>query len=122
MKQNARPTIRRRDVIECHHCGKTAPRTGVAQLFCSARCKHRAARNKRATASGPATPDLKSYSENNALRGTKLARSVPVFLVGGTYRWPGAELDAQTARTLISTEVGGRFIGAAEAEDNNGRS
>src|SRR5262249_42024425 len=119
--EHAIPAIRRRNVIVCRHCGKTAPRTGVAQLFCSPRCKHRAAREKRATAkisafrshtSGPATPDIKNHSENNTFPGKKLARSVPVLLLGGTHRWPGGKLDTQTARTLISTEVGGRVVEA----------
>ena len=75
-----RPALRRRDVIECDQCKKTVPRTGVAQRFCSPRCKHRFGREKRATAkilgltsqyTGAATPVQKNNNENNALQRAK---------------------------------------------------
>jgi hypothetical protein len=115
MMQTAKLAMRRRDVIECRHCGKIAARTGVAQLFCSPRCKHRANREKRATAkilalgslgSGAATPGLKNNSENKPFQRQKSRGSVPVFLVGPGYRWPGAKLDKQTAQRIIDTELG----------------
>jgi hypothetical protein len=110
-----RPVLRRRNVIECRQCGKTVPRTGVAQLFCSPRCKNHAARDKRATAkilgwrsptSRAATPAQKNNSENNGLQRAKTAASVAVFLLGGGYRWPGAKLDRETAKKIIRTELG----------------
>lgn len=110
-----RPALRRRDVIECDQCKKTVPRTGVAQMFCSPRCKHRAARDKRATAkilcwkshdTGAATPVQKNNNENNALQGAKTASSVAVFLLGGGYRWPGAKLDRETVKKILRTELG----------------
>src|SRR5262249_46443644 len=125
MKQNARPALRRRDVIECRHCGKIARRTGVAQLFCSARCKHRAAREKRATAnilslrshdSRPATPEPKKLSQNKLLQRQKSGGSVPVFLLGASYRWPGGKLDNQMAQKIVNTEVGSRVVKSSEID------
>ena len=112
---SSRPALRRRDVIECRQCGKTVLRTGVAQLFCTPRCKHRADRDKRATAkilawkthdTGAATPARKNASRNNALQRAKPASSVAVFLLGGGYRWPGAKLDRETVKEIIRTELG----------------
>src|SRR5262249_14897767 len=109
--------LRRRDVIECRQCGKRVPRTGVAQLFCAPRCKHRFAREKHATAkilgpkshdTGAATPAQKNNNENNTLQGPKTASSVAVFLLGGGYRWPGAKLDKETVKVIIRTELGNR--------------
>ena len=110
-----RPALRRRDVIECDQCKKTVPRTGVAQRFCSPRCKHRFGREKHATAkilgltsqyTEAATPAQKNNNENNALQRAKTASSVAVFLLGVGYRWPGAKLDRETAKKIIRTELG----------------
>jgi hypothetical protein len=114
---STRPTLRRRDVVQCRHCGKRVARTGVAQLFCSPRCKHRFARDKRAGAkilgwrcqyTGAATPARKNSNENNSLQRAKTASSVPVFLLGGGYRWQGAKLDKETTQKIIRAELSSR--------------
>jgi hypothetical protein len=87
----------------------------VAQKFCSNRCKHRFAREKRATAkilswkshdTRAATTAQKNINENKAVQRAKTASSVAVFLLGGGYRWPGAKLDRETAKEIIRTELG----------------
>jgi hypothetical protein len=84
-------------------------------LFCTPRCKHRFAREKRATAkilgwrshgTGAATPVQKNNNKNNALQRAKTASTVAVFLLGGGYRWPGAKLDRETVKEIIRTELG----------------
>jgi hypothetical protein len=115
------PQPARRDAqVLCPACHRAVPRKSRQQAFCSRKCRQRAYWNKKAIgkisgyvthSTGRSTDLAKTANENNSLQGRKTRSSkfasAPLDLLGGRWRWPGAErLDPTKRRAIIAAEIG----------------
>jgi endogenous inhibitor of DNA gyrase (YacG/DUF329 family) len=112
-------------LLKCPICERIVDRQARQQVFCSTRCRKRAARERTAGAlkiagryphSGRGTNPHKSASKNNNLQwpkpGSSLFGNGPLnILGGGSWRWPGAgHLDGKTLAKIRHREVGGELV------------
>ena len=123
-------TANRNAPVKCDECGRTVPRRGRRQKFCSDRCrgiaKQRAYRDRQALAGEPqnaqtVTPGMvtpaalpisaKLPNENNDLQGAKTVSSsrysVPLDIIGGQagFSWGAPPLDTELRDSIINAEV-----------------
>jgi hypothetical protein len=109
------PKSARKVAEPCRQCGQEfwfGKRNGRKRQFCSNACRQAHFRNAK-TEARYQTPGALRNAENTptnsmAYKGKKRGRAFPVDLVGGGYRWPGAEsLDPELRRRICDVELGG---------------
>jgi hypothetical protein len=103
----------------CSWCGKFFALQRRAQRYCSAACQKTGRRAELAvepnrsrtltqdTAVGGFSP--KNTSPINGVQRRQVGSSIPLNILGGGYRWPGAtSVEPTLLSTIIEMEIGGR--------------
>jgi hypothetical protein len=108
------PKSARKVAAPCRQCGQEfwfGKRHGRKRLFCSNSCRQAYFRNAKIEARYQTKGALRN-AENSptssvACKGKNRGRAFPIDLVGGGFRWPGAEaLDPELRRRILDVELG----------------
>lgn len=122
----------RHQPVKCPVCGRTAKRTSLKQIYCTARCRKKAENDRAAyrrlnrlgepqlhrsaSATARREVDLKEVNDAAASKGQGIGSSMitdPIDLLGGSRRhWPNAShLEREVRRAILDAEIGPRTQG-----------
>jgi hypothetical protein len=122
-----RNVTNRFEAVRCQACGRSVKRQARQQRFCSDRCRKYAERNAPCQINArTALKNLSGHQDSgrvrvplflskkiSGLQGRTSGSSIPLNVLGGSYRWPNAvSVDRGLLRKIVRAEIGEAGTGA----------